>query len=521
MPSDIHLALYGAVLVVPLVLAWRSTSKNSSSLPLPPGPRLLPFVGNAFDINVTQPWLTYTDWKEKHGDIVYSRVLGQHIIIINSIEVARELLDKRSATYSGRPFLQANEEFGASFNTAYLPYGETLRTHRKLFHQAFGAEASAEYHDLYCRKAYELVVNLISAPHKLEKHLEMYSGSLIITAVYGYETPSGEEGDPLIHRSREIIEIVKRVLAPERAALLMAFPFLDYLPSWFPGASDRRLAPYCRKVIRQMLDEPFEIGKEKMTDDGRSPSLLAKFLNAGDTSPAQEEFMKGVAVSGFAVGILTFTQRFTPQTASSLHSFVLAMLLYPDVQSRALADINSVCGDNIPSFEHKPLLPYIEAICREVLRWQPTLPLGVPHVASQDDVYEGYSISKGSMILVNEWAISRDESLYPDASRFDPQRHLTAEGKLKDDPLAGHFAFGYGRRICPGRHFAELSLWAAMASILSTVRITKAKDSEGKEIPVIPEYTTGLAIQPKPFAFVMTSINSRREEHMRAASRVD
>ncbi|KAG2043714.1 hypothetical protein BDR03DRAFT_939713, partial [Suillus americanus] len=99
--------------------------------------------------------------------------------------------------------------------------------------------------------------------------------------------------------------------------------------------------------------------------------------------------------------------------------------------------------------------------------------------------------------------------------------HLTAEGKLKDDPFAGHFAFGYGRRICPGRHFAELSLWAAIASILSTVRITKAKDSEGKEIPVIPEYTTGLSIQPKPFAFVITSINSRREEHMRAASRVD
>jgi hypothetical protein len=45
------------------------------------------------------------------GDIVYSRVLGQHIIIINSIEVARELLDRRSAIYSDRPFIQANEEY--------------------------------------------------------------------------------------------------------------------------------------------------------------------------------------------------------------------------------------------------------------------------------------------------------------------------------------------------------------------------------------------------------------------------
>ncbi|KAG2754014.1 cytochrome P450 [Suillus brevipes Sb2] len=516
MSSDLHLTLYGAILFVPLVLAWRSASKNSNLLPLPPGPRLLPFVGNALDIDVSRPWLTYTHWKEKHGDIVYSRVLGQHIIIINSIEVARELLDRRSAIYSDRPFVRANEEFGTSFNTAYLPYGETLRVHRKLFHQTFGAEASVEYRDLYFRRAYELVIDLISAPHKLEKHLELYSGSLIITAIYGYETLPDADGDPLINRTREATEIAKRVLAPERAALLMAFPFLGHLPSWFPGASDRRLAPYCRKLVRLMLDEPFEIGKAKMTNDGRPPSIVAKFLDAGDTSPAQEEFMKGVAVSGFVGG--------TETTASTLHSFVLAMLLHPEVQSRALAEVNAVCGDNLPSFEHRPSLPYIEAICREVLRWQPIVPLGLPHMTSQDDVYEGYFIPKGtagSMVLVNEWAISRDESLYPDASRFDPQRHLTTEGKLKDDPLAGHFAFGYGRRICPGRHFAELSLWAAMVSILSTVRITKAKDSEGNDIPVIPEYTAGLAMQPKPFACAITSVNSRREEYMRAAPRAD
>jgi cytochrome P450 len=260
-----------------------------------------------------------------------------------------------------------------------------------------------------------------------------------------------------------------------------------------------------------MLDEPFEIGKAKMTSDGRPPSIVARFLDSDDTSPAQEEFMKGIAVSGLADG--------TETTASALHSFVLAMLLHPDVQSRALAEINAVCGDTVPSFEHRPLLPYIDAICREVLRWRPIVPLGVPHMTSQDDVYEGYFIPKGSLVMVNAWAISQDESLYPDASQFDPQRHLTAEGKLKDDPLAGHFVFGYGRRICPGRHFAGLSLWAAIVSILSTVRITKAKDSEGKDIPVIPEYTIGLSIQPAPFAFAITSISSQREEHMRAVSR--
>jgi hypothetical protein len=55
-----------------------------------------------------------------------------------------------------------------------MPYGDTLRLHRKLFHQVLSAEASAEYHDLYIRKAYQLVINLLSSPQKMERHLEMF-----------------------------------------------------------------------------------------------------------------------------------------------------------------------------------------------------------------------------------------------------------------------------------------------------------------------------------------------------------
>jgi cytochrome P450 len=75
-----------------------------------------------------------------------------------------------------------------------------------------------------------------------------------------------------------------------------------------------------------------------------------------------------------------------------------AMLLHPDVQSRAFAEINAVCGDHIPNFEHRPSLPYIEAIRREVMRWHPITPLGIPHMTSQDDIYDGYFIPKGSHI---------------------------------------------------------------------------------------------------------------------------
>ena len=158
---------------------------------------------------------------------------------------------------------------------------------------------------------------------------------------------------------------------------------------------------------------------------------------------------------------------------------MLAMVLHPDVQSRALAEINAVCGDNAPNFDHRSSLPYIDAICREVLRWHPITPLGLPHMTSRDDVYAGYLIPKGPTyfillslvytkpeghhrvarhgermvcglhfnhlelgIYIASRAISRDDRFYPDALKFEPERHLTAEGKLKDEPS---FVFGFGR----------------------------------------------------------------------------
>jgi len=190
-------------------------------------------------------------------------------------------------------------------------------------------------------------------------------------------------------------------------------------------------------------------------------------------------------------------------------------MLYPDIQARARAEIDRIVRhDQMPCLDDRTSLPYLEAILHEVLRWYPAAPLGAPHVASNDDVYSGYFIPKGAVVMVNQWALSRDEDVFPDASRFDPSRHLTVDGKLKD-PLVNHFAFGYGRRICPGRWFAENSLWTAAASILAVLRIDHAKDSNGHRIEVKPQFCSGLVIRPEPFRCSLESANKAREGHLR------
>jgi len=56
---------------------------------------------------------------------------------------------------------------------------------------------------------------------------------------------------------------------------------------------------------------------------------------------------------------------------------ILALVLSPHVQKRAQAELDLVVGrDRLPTFDDRPRLPYIEAICKEVVRWQMVAPLG-------------------------------------------------------------------------------------------------------------------------------------------------
>ena len=84
--------------------------------------------------------------------------------------------------------------------------------------------------------------------------------------------------------------------------------------------------------------------------------------------------------------------------------FFLAMTVFPDAQRKAQEEIDRVIGQNrLPSFEDRENLPYIDATVKEVLRWHPVAPMGLPHTSTEDDVCEGYFIPKGSMLFANVW----------------------------------------------------------------------------------------------------------------------
>lgn len=80
------------------------------------------------------------------------------------------------------------------------------------------------------------------------------------------------------------------------------------------------------------------------------------------------------------------------------------MILFPDVQKKAQEEIDRVVGTNrLPTIADRLALPYIEAVVKEVLRWHPVAPMALPHTSTEEDVIDGYSIPKGSILLANVW----------------------------------------------------------------------------------------------------------------------
>ncbi|THU99260.1 cytochrome P450, partial [Dendrothele bispora CBS 962.96] len=176
-------------------------------------------------------------------------------------------------------------------------------------------------------------------------------------------------------------------------------------------------------------------------------------------------------------------------TAAVMSWLMLAMTLKPEVQRKCHEELHNVVGRHrMPNFNDYESLPYICAVVREILRWRPVTvdPIGLQHMSIADDVYEGYFIPKGTLVIFNVWAMNRDPELYgEDYDAFRPERFLdetllktSGEYKLKPVHPAtkgeGHVTYGFGRRICVGRYVANNTLFIDIAHLLWALALNKA-----------------------------------------------
>ncbi|KAL0569128.1 hypothetical protein V5O48_012841 [Marasmius crinis-equi] len=408
--------------------------RRSATRPYPPGPPPRLFTGNLYDVPKTKAWETYFQWSKTYGSgLVHYEANSRHTVIINTKELSDRMLEQRSRIYSDRP---------------YIPMVDLL---------GWGPINTGNIH----------------------------AASVILTVVYGYDIST--TNDYFVDIAEKAVGTLSLLVTPA-AAIVNIFPVLRRLPLWFPIFEFQRSAAVSRKLVDQMFEVPYQYVRSNMRASTAKPSLLSKLLERNDANGGdqdQEFVIKSVCATGYSAGADT--------SVSVTSTFFLAMAMHPEVQKKAQEELDTMIGrGRTPGYEERPNLPYIEAIFKETLRWAPALPAGLSRAAFSDDVVDGYYIPKGATIISNFWAIARDESVYPNPDSFIPERFLNEDGTCVDDNST--FAFGAGRRVCPGRHLASASLWMVISSVLAEFDIGKPTTLNGKEIRSLAdaEYSDGL-----------------------------
>uniref|UniRef100_A0A8H7Y934 O-methylsterigmatocystin oxidoreductase n=1 Tax=Psilocybe cubensis TaxID=181762 RepID=A0A8H7Y934_PSICU len=482
-------AALGYVFVVRGV--WnKSRKRNPNNLPLPPGPKGYPIIGNLFDVPqpVNNPHIVYDQWFKKYGDMIYVEVLGQSLLILGSLQRANDLLDKRSSNYSDRmrmPMILELMNWG--YNMAFLPYGQWWRRHRKAFNEHFHQNIVHIYHPTQIREIRVFLHRLLVSPDNFMHHIRHALSSIIMGVAYGITVK--DSSDPYISNAEKALQGVVEAGIPG-AFLVDLIPALLYVPAWFPGAGFKKKAAYWSKINDDVINKPFEYIENELKHNrvvvpSVTTSLISHLPDKSDPLYSEErQIAKHTTAVAYIGGADT--------TVSTVQSFFLAMAMYPDAQRNAQAELDAVVGSHrLPDFSDRDSLPYINAVIKESMRWNQVLPLAIGHMATEDDEYDGYFIPRGTVVMANGWSILHDPEVFSEPMKYKPERYLK-NGKL--DPSVRSpdcAAFGYGRRIYPGRHLSDNSLYLIVSSVLSVYNIKPPLDEHGNPIQLKPNFAGG------------------------------
>ncbi|KAG6811069.1 hypothetical protein H0H92_009129 [Tricholoma furcatifolium] len=418
--------------------------------------------------------------------LISFRVYTRQIVVLGDAACVHDLLEKRSNIYSDRPrspmYYDVCDRGKAIFNISSLD--NRHRQYRKLLNSGLSARATQEYWPLIQSELDILLQGCVKSPRDYEKHIRRNAAAVIMKMAYGYTV---SENDPFIEVAEEASKISGLATAPGKW-LVDSYPIMRFIPSFLPGAGWKRQGEAWKQRLISLSGVPHEWVKTQMAKGDFIESFTSRNLrpNGIDMVDAEQEDIIKWCAGGLYAGA-------GDTTVSALLSFMMLMALHPRVQARAQAELDALVGRDEtlhPSALNK--LQYLSAVMKEVLRFAPVANLALPHSVTQDDDYMGYRIPKDTTIMANVWAIMHDPNLYPNPHSFDPERFIIRKSSAdhflrQPDPRT--YAFGFGRRVCPGvifegeqgRKYATV-IGRIVESVQSGLEEVHAGETDGDEV---------------------------------------
>ncbi|KAM0951437.1 putative oxidoreductase [Dioscorea sansibarensis] len=469
------------LILLKLIKLQHSKIKAKTSHNSPPSPPTsLPILGHLHHLLKQKQPLHHSlsTLSSLHGPILSLRLGSRQALLVSSLSTATECFSSHNdIVFANRPHLFAGKHLGYNYTTiAWASYGPHWRNLRRLTTlELFSTLSLNSFSSIRRDEVLSLVKSLVKDNKKVVLKPKLFELTLnIMMRMIASKMYFGEDDDEVkdkkeSERFRDIVEETFRVSGSSN--LCDFIPFLRLFG--YGRAMEKRILRLHEKrdaFLQELIDkrrEKTRVNPNVNDHFERKKSVVDVLLGlqVDDLEYYTDDIIKGVVVMMLTAG--TDTSAVTIEWAMSL------LLNHPEVLSKVEEEIMINIGkERFVTELDLSNLSFLQCVIYETLRLKPPAPLIPAHESSEDCKVSGFHVSRGTMLLVNAWAMQRDPELWVEPNTFQPERWM-GKGREERQKM---LPFGIGRRSCPGEGLAMKVVGLTLAALIQCFEWRRVDD---------------------------------------------
>ncbi|TVU02183.1 hypothetical protein EJB05_52326, partial [Eragrostis curvula] len=436
---------------------------------LPPGPLPLPLVGNLLSLRGGGglPHRSLARLAARHGPVMALRLGTVTAVVASSPDAARDVLQRHDTAFSARAVPDGAHVFAHyTHSMGWLPAtSPRWRALRKVCTGELFAPHRLDTHgSLRQEKVRHLVAHVArlandgARPVRVGRLAFTTALNLLSSTIFSADLADIDDDDRRGEFEALLAEVNVTVGLPNVSDFYPEVARLD------PQGLRRRIEGLFRRmhaIIDQLIERRLrERAAGEETSKKNFLDVLLDYRGAEDGRGFERQTLLSLLSDLFSAG--------TDTTSATVEWAMAELLRNPSCMAKARDELAQVLGSK-PEVEESDIgeLKYLQAVVKETFRVHPPAPFLLPHLADATTQVRGYTVPKGSRVLVNVWAIGHDANVWPEPDKFMPERFLEENNEVdfkgRDFEL---LPFGSGRRMCPGTPLATRMVHLILASLL-------------------------------------------------------
>nr|AXE71691.1 CYP2B [Arborimus longicaudus] len=475
-----------ALLVGFLLLLVRGHPKARGHLP--PGPRPLPFLGNVLQMDRGGLLNSFTQLREKYGDVFTMHLGPRPVVMLYGTEAIREALVDQAEAFSGRGTIAVVQPITKDYGV-FFSNGERWKALRRfslatMRDFGMGKRSVEERIQEEARCLVEELRKSQGAPLDPTFLFQCITANIICSIVFG------ERFDYNDRQFLRMLNLIYQTFSLTSSISSQVFEFFSGFLKYFPGTHIQ-----VSKNLQEILDYVgHSVEKHRATLDPSNPRDFIDTYLLGmekEKSNQHTEFHH----QNLIISVLSLFFAGTETSSTTLRYGFLLMLKYPHVAEKVQKEIDQVIGSHRqPNLDDRMKMPYTDAVIHEIQRFSDLVPLGVPHKVIKDTLFRGYLLPKNTEVYPILSSALHDPRYFEQPDTFNPDHFLDANGALKK--TEAFMPFSTGKRICLGEGIARNELFLFFTTILQSFSVSSPVAP--KDIDLTPR-ETGLTKVAPPY----------------------